>query len=290
MSSVKPNAIILAAGTSSRFVPLSAETPKGLLEVRGEIMIERQIRQLKDAGINDITVVTGYMQEQFLYLKDKFGVSLVYNGDYYKYNNTSSMIRVLDKLGNTYICSSDNYFTTNVFLDNPECSYYSSLLAEGSTDEYCLETDSDDNITGVHIGGKDSWYMIGHVYFSDDFSRTFKELLRFEYEKEETRNGYWEDVYIKYIDKLPFMKIRRYQRDSIMEFDTLEELRSFDRSYIYDTRSSILKSVVLRLNCEESSLSHFENVPHRGNHLRFSFLKSGRKYIYDEIDNSIILQ
>ena len=51
------NAIILAAGMSSRFVPLSYEIPKGLLVVKGERLIERQIRQLKEAGIDDITVV-----------------------------------------------------------------------------------------------------------------------------------------------------------------------------------------------------------------------------------------
>ena len=39
----KRNAIIMAAGTSSRFVPLSVERPKGLLEVKGEVLIERQI-------------------------------------------------------------------------------------------------------------------------------------------------------------------------------------------------------------------------------------------------------
>lgn len=41
------NAIIMAAGTSSRFAPLSFERPKALIEVRGEILIERQIRQLR---------------------------------------------------------------------------------------------------------------------------------------------------------------------------------------------------------------------------------------------------
>ena len=59
------NAIILAAGMASRFVPLSEERPKGLLEVRGEILIERQIRQLKEAGISDITIVVGFKAEQF---------------------------------------------------------------------------------------------------------------------------------------------------------------------------------------------------------------------------------
>ena len=68
---MKRNAIIMAAGTSSRFVPLSYEKPKGLLEVKGEILIERQIRQLLDAGINDIAVVVGYKAEMFQYLAEK---------------------------------------------------------------------------------------------------------------------------------------------------------------------------------------------------------------------------
>lgn len=68
----KRNAIIMAAGTSSRFVPLSAERPKGLLEVKGEVLIERQIRQLKEAGIADITLVLGYKADMFAYLRDKY--------------------------------------------------------------------------------------------------------------------------------------------------------------------------------------------------------------------------
>ena len=47
----------MAAGTSSRFAPLSYEKPKGLLKVKGEILIECQIRQLQEAGITDITIV-----------------------------------------------------------------------------------------------------------------------------------------------------------------------------------------------------------------------------------------
>ncbi len=100
----KRNAVIMAAGTSSRFVPLSAEKPKGLLEVKGEILIERQIRQLHEAGINDITIVVGYKAEMFEYLKGKYNVDIVVNDDYQRYNNTSSLIRVLDRLANPYIC------------------------------------------------------------------------------------------------------------------------------------------------------------------------------------------
>ena len=74
------NAVILAAGASTRFIPLSLEQPKGLFEVKGERLIERQIKQLQDAGIKNITVVLGYKKEMFYYLEDKYGVTFEYTG------------------------------------------------------------------------------------------------------------------------------------------------------------------------------------------------------------------
>ena len=71
-------AVVLAAGFGSRFVPLTFETPKGLLEVFGARMVERQIRQLHEAGVRDITVVVGYLKEKFEYLIDKYQVKLLY--------------------------------------------------------------------------------------------------------------------------------------------------------------------------------------------------------------------
>ena len=121
---MKKNAIIMAAGTASRFAPLSYERPKGLLRVKGEVLIERQIRQLKEAGITDIIIVVGYMAEMFTYLQDLYNVKLIQNEDYNRYNNTSSIIRIIDEICDTYICSSDNYFLNNVFLnDSDECYY-----------------------------------------------------------------------------------------------------------------------------------------------------------------------
>ena len=64
-------AVIMAAGFGSRFVPLTFETPKGLLEVFGVRMIERQIEQLHEVGVFDIVIVVGYLKEHFEYLIDK---------------------------------------------------------------------------------------------------------------------------------------------------------------------------------------------------------------------------
>ncbi|MCM1142127.1 MAG: NTP transferase domain-containing protein [Muribaculum sp.] len=286
MSEIKRNAIIMAAGTASRFVPLSAEIPKGLLEVKGEILIERQIRQLLEAGVEDIAIVVGYKAEMFQYLVDKFGVSLVLNEDFNRFNNTSSVIRVLDKLGDTYICSSDNYFPENVFSDSPQQSFYSAKYADGNTGEYCISFDEYDNITGVTIGGNDSWYMVGHVYFSKDFSGKFRKILVREYEKEETRLGYWEDVFIRHLNDLPKMRIRRYCDEQIQEFDSIDELRLFDKSYIENTRSSIIKRIVCNLDCKESDLYGFQKIK-GSDDIMFSFLKGNDRFQYSGIDGNI---
>lgn len=280
------NAVIMAAGTASRFVPLSEETPKGLLEVRGEILIERQIKQLYEAGISDITLVLGYKAELFQYLSDRYGVQLVYNEDYRIYNNASSMIRVVEKLGDTFICCSDHYFTDNVFLDKCYDSYYAAMYAEGSTSEYCLELDENNWIKNVEIGGQDAWYMAGHVYVNKQFSSKFRTLFVEEYKKEETRKGYWEDIYMKHLDNLP-MKARKYNKGIINEFDSLDELRSFDDSYIKDTRSSILKRVCEMISCKEEELNSFKRIKHSGEYLLFSFMKGNETFFYDGRDASV---
>ncbi len=267
----------MAAGTSSRFVPLSVERPKGLVEVKGEILIERQIRQLKEAGITDITLVVGYKAEMFAYLRDKYAVDIVYNEDFARYNNTSSLIRVIEKLDNTFICSSDNYFPENVFTRESVDSYYSALYAEGKTNEYCLITDAEDQITDVKVGGHDSWYMVGHVFFNHEFSEKFRKLMKKEYCNETTKQGYWEDLYIRYIDQLPKMKINRYKEGDIQEFDSLDELRMFDESYKNDTRSSIVKQICKQLEVEEACVHAFRNIKHKGNYLQFQFK------VYDDV-------
>ena len=73
------NAVILAAGYGMRMVPVNSETPKGLLEVSGEALVERVIRQLQEVGISEIYLVTGFMKEAYEYLIDKYHVKFIVN-------------------------------------------------------------------------------------------------------------------------------------------------------------------------------------------------------------------
>lgn len=253
------NAVIMAAGMSSRFAPISFETPKALIDIRGEILIERQIRQLREKGIHDIIIVTGYKKEQFEYLKERYGVRLIENEDYRIRNNHSSIYTARAYLKNSYVCSADNYFTVNPFESEVDGSYYAALFSPGKTNEWCLQTDYNDRITGVRIGGKGTWYMMGHTFWDKEFSNKFVHILETVYQKEDTKAKLWEDIYRENLDTL-HMKIRRYQPGQIYEFDSLDELRIFDSKYLEDSGSQIMRNLAERLNCRESEMSHLEPV------------------------------
>lgn len=275
------NAVIMAAGTSSRFAPLSHEMPKGLITVRGEVLIERQIKQLREAGIPEIIVVTGYMHERFDYLADALGVHLVHNPAYRVRNNNSSIYAVREYLRNSYICSSDNYFTENPFEAEVDDAYYAAVYADGHTDEWCMQTGADGYVNSIRIGGCNAWYMLGHVFWNEEFSERFIRILEREYERPETASKLWEAIYAEHLDEL-HLRLRKYDSRLIFEFDSLDELRLFDESYVSDTRSRIIGQIAAELHCPESAMTDFNALRSAGGNeaVGFSFRHQADTYRY----------
>lgn len=273
------NAVIMAAGTSSRFAPLSFEKHKALTEVRGEILIEREIQQLKEAGIDEIYLVTGYKAEQFEYLVEKFGIRLIHNPDYLTRNNNGSIWAARGVIHNTYICSADNYFSVNPFEAEVDGSYYSAVYANGPTHEWCM-TEKNGIIESVVVGGQNAWYMLGHVFWDEVFSCRFLGILEKEYDKPETAGKLWEDIYIDHIRELP-LRMRKYPDDEIYEFDTLDELRTFDPTYVENTRSAILKQIANELKTTESQIIDIRSYKDRDAAAAgFTFFIGEHKYKY----------
>ncbi len=273
------NAIIMAAGLSSRFAPISYEKPKGVLNVRGEILIERQIRQLKEAGIDDITVVVGYKKEYFFYLEEMFGVKIVVNPLYSQRNNNSSLMAVIDKLANTYVCSSDDYFTENPFTPYVYAAYYASVFVEGETDEWCITTGAQSRIVDVQVGGSDAWIMLGHVYFDKAFSAKFKEILKAEYELPQTYDKLWEVLYIDHIDELAMVR-KEYETGVINEFDSLDELKAFDPHFMDNIDTKIFKNITDTLKCDIAEVGKFYPLKQGLTNLSCHFSVGDEEYVY----------
>ena len=275
------NAIIMAAGMSTRFVPLSLEKPKGLLEVKGEVLIERQIEQLRAAGIKDIVLVLGYKKEAFFYLEEKYDrLTIIINPEYHTKNNPHTLYLAQEHLGNSYICSSDDYFMENPFEEYVYRSYYASIHVDRKVNEWYMIPDRKGNISAVRKAGEDGYIMLGHVYWDRDFSAAMKELLNQDHETGDYSGIVWEQILADHCAALPPMEIKVYPDGTIFEFDSLEELRAFDDNYISHTHSRILKNICKVLGCGEADVLGFRIINDGLTNTSFIFEVKGRKYVY----------
>jgi CTP:phosphocholine cytidylyltransferase-like protein len=283
------NAVIMAAGLSSRFVPLSLEKPKGLLEVKGEVLIERQIEQLHEVGIRDIILVTGYKQAMFSYLEHKYeGLRLIFNPEYMTKNNTHTLYLAREYLDNTYICSSDDYFEKNPFEPYVYSSYYASLYVEEKTDEWYMIPDAENDIAQVKKSGGAGFIMLGHAYWDRAFSKAMRQFLEEDCNIGKYDDAFWEDILAENINALPPMKIRVYPEDAIFEFDSLEDLRAFDHEYLDNTRCRIMKNISNALSCRESDIRHCCNLSKDPNRYTFNFTVFGKEYVYRHSEDDIM--
>ncbi len=300
-------AVIIAAGFGSRFVPLTFETPKGLLEVYGERMIERQIRQLHERGITDITIVVGYLKEKFEYLMDKFQVKLLYNREYASKNTLTTIYhaRKILRGKNMYLLSSDNWLRNNMFHTYECGAWYSASYMEGDTSEWCLSFNKKGKIQSVDIGGHDSWVMYGPAYFSREWSEAVLPVLEAYYHLPGTEQFYWEHVYMELVNKTahrrltdpallracaqasedaPFapsydMDINRQPKDQVYEFENLEELRQFDARYQNHSDNEALELISKVFQVEESQIQGIRCLKSGMTNQSFLFQVQGESYI-----------
>lgn len=244
------NAIILAAGKSSRFAPFTYEKPKGLFRVKGEVLIERQIEQLREAGIEEIYVVVGYMKEKFFYLEQKYPrLKLIVNNEFGKKGNLYSVYQAKEYLSNTYICCADHYFKSNPFIyDNPDNHSWRACTYEtGKFREFAVTVSDAGVITDTSIGGQDSLAQVGCAYLNEGFSSRFRSLMESEINDFGVATMFWEEFYEKHIKQLTFY-CRKFSEDSIFEFENIDDLRKNRmRQYpiLRTIRTNILTGILL---------------------------------------------
>lgn len=272
------NAIILAAGFGSRFVPLTYETPKGLLKVKGQPMLERQIEQLKEQGIEEIILVVGYMKEAFDYLVDLYGVKLIYNPEYATKNNLASLYHAKDYLKNSYILVADNWIINSIFHRFEPDSWFSCPYFKGPTAEWCVQTTPSGKITKIEIGGHDSLAVVGPAYFSASFSQKFRHYLTEYYQKKGTDDYYWEQILKDHIADLPMYA--NVQTDNVLEFESLAELRTYDHSYIDKTQSKIMQYIARQHEVPEGEIVDIAPLKDGVTNQSFKFTVRDQSYVF----------
>lgn len=267
------NAVILAAGFGLRMMPINQEVPKGLLEVHGEPLIERQIRQLKEAGIRDITVVVGFMKEAYEYLIDRYGVQLKVNREYALKNNLYSLELVKNRLGNTYIVPCDIWCENNPFSSRELYSWY--MVSDLVDDESGFRVNRKLELveTEPEKGGN---AMIGLAYLTKEDAAWVRGRMEQLCPKKSSAGYFWEEALTD--GKKMRVCARMVPSPSVFEINTYEQLKELDEES-RNLKSELLETVAGVLGCGQEEIQDIRVLKKGMTNRSFRFACRGKDYI-----------
>ncbi len=224
-------AIFIAAGFGSRMVPITFNTPKPLVRVHGQRIIDGLIDACLEAGITEIYIVRGYLAEQFDQLLYKYPmIKFLENPVYNEANNISSSMVARYLLSNAYVLEAD------LVISNPKIitkyHYTSDFLAikKDRTDDWCF-TVKDGVITEEKVGGLDCWQMVGISYWDEEDGHKLSNDIKETYEQPGGKERYWEQVPLVFCKNHYKVEVRACHEDDIIEIDTFRELKAIDKTY-----------------------------------------------------------
>lgn len=266
------NAIILAAGYGMRMVPINTEIPKGLLEVHGEPLIERIIKQLHEVGIEDIQVVVGFMKEQYEYLIDQYHVKLTVNAEYSHKNNLYSLNRVLKHLGNTYVVPCDIWCKENPFSKSELYSWY--MISDALNKESSVRINRKMELIRVPKE-TDGNAMIGISYLASE-SEMIKENIRKMCSTEKFDDSFWEEAL--YNENKMIIYGKMVSSEKFVEINTYEQLRDLDSSS-NQLKSNTISIAAKALHVREQEIKNITVLKKGMTNRSFLFECGEKKYI-----------
>ncbi|MDO4774933.1 MAG: NTP transferase domain-containing protein [Aerococcaceae bacterium] len=268
------NAVILAAGFGMRMVPINTVTPKGLIVVEGETLIERLIKQLHEVGINKIFIVVGFMKDSYEFLIDEYGVELVFNPYYATKNNLSSLALVANHISNTYIVPCDIWCADNPFNLYEMYSWYMV------SDAYTLDSEVKKNRKGELVKIKKTSCgngMIGISYLLEEEAPLVKERLKKWSTDVKCDEYFWEKVLYNKNNKMLTLA-NEVSAERVIEINTYEQLRELDK-YSEQLKSDVLELIADVFRCQIKDIVNINVLKKGMTNRSFSFVVFGQKYI-----------
>lgn len=264
-------AIILAAGFGMRMVPINTEIPKGLIEVHGERLIERLIRQLHEADIFDIRLVVGFMKEQYEYLMDSFGVKLIVSPHYAVKNNLHSLNRAAAFLEGSYIIPCDLWFAENPFSARELYSWY--MVSQEADGDSAVRVNRARELVRSQSGGQ---RMIGLSYIAPGDAPALRQRLGELCRSPRHDGDFWEEALFE--GGRMSLRAKIAAPGQAVEINTYEQLREID-SRSGQLRSEALEAIAQALQARVDEIGQIKVLKKGMTNRSFLFSCKGEKYI-----------
>jgi CTP:phosphocholine cytidylyltransferase-like protein len=224
-------AVFIAAGFGSRLVPITLNTPKPLIRVKGIRLIDTLLDAVTAAGIDEIIIVRGYLGEQFDQLKYKYPkIQFLENPLYNEANNISSVMCARFMLQNAYVLESDLLLKNASLISKYQFTSNYLGVPTDRTDDWCFET-RNGIITKVRVGGRNCHHMFGISYWNQSDGAKLSDHIKQVYEMPGGKERYWDQVPLEYFIKDYSVEVRECTFDDIIEVDTFNELKKLDDTY-----------------------------------------------------------
>ena len=226
-------AVFLAAGFGSRLIPVTLNTPKPLVRVKGQRIIDTLLDAVVAAGIEEIYVVRGYLGEQFDALLKKYPtIKFVENPYYNEANNIASAYLARHLIEGSYVFEADLLLYNPALISKYQyCTNYLGVPTE-RTDDWCFYTDASGYIKKCAIGGTNCCHMFGLSYWTHEDGVRLAGHLEEVFDRQPGgKERYWDEVALGcFIDKYKVL-VRECSFEDIIEIDTFNELKRLDSSY-----------------------------------------------------------
>ena len=222
--------IILAAGLGRRLREITQHTPKSLIQINGKPVIEQNIEWMLDSGVDLIFLVTGYMQERFSYLGQKYpNLQIFFNPDYATSNTVSSLNIVKDYLTEeSYITTADIYIAKNIYLDyqDPQSFYLLRPKTTEKKPDWIAEVNESGRIVSVDQKG-----LAGHTYsgvshwMPAELAELRILLSKVDWKDKRQRNQYWDELLLPHLQSICVNACILQNNADIYEFDDMDDLQ-----------------------------------------------------------------
>ena len=199
-------AIILAAGLGTRLRPMTDNTPKALIKVKDKPLVEYQIE----------------------YLKEKYGVKLVFNDKYAEYNNFYSLYLVKDYLADSYVIDADNYLFKNMFRSDINRSTYFSVYREDCENEWFLIYGDDYKVKDIIVDSKAGRILSGVSFWDKETAEKINKFIDFAYDSNEFMDLYWDNMVKDNISELD-VYVEELEANSIYEIDSVKDYNKLEK-------------------------------------------------------------